>query len=213
MKKIIVIALSMVLFSCSNNDDQPTNEQQNLNNSIAYFEFKLNNTPFLYQQENFTNPSFFNEYNHSYSIFLDPYYRVYSYSSTLYKFNYETTESISLDFHNLFGSSSSIEETNSFYTIFDNKPNNFLTYNDNSNNMGVSVGFSDIDGNYYTSQNGEQSNSMINYTSTTQSELNGYKRVIITGTINCVLYNSNDSNQTLNLTNGKFKLIFEESNL
>ncbi|MES2811191.1 MAG: hypothetical protein V4670_01865 [Bacteroidota bacterium] len=206
MKKIILAALSIVLFSCSSDSSVTTNTD------VAHFEFKINNTAFVYKQENFTNPSFINEYNHSYLIGMDPYYRVYSYNSTLYKFNYTTTESIGIEFSNLYESSNSDDETNNFFTIFNNKPTNF-TSNNYPNQTGISVNYTDINGNYYTSNEGEQDNSLINYTSTTESTLNGYKRVVIEGTVNCKLYNILDTSQILNLTNGKFKLIFEESNL
>lgn len=214
MKKIILATFFIVFFasSCSKNDDETTNTEQNLNNSIAYFQFELNNNPFLYIQQNSTSPSFMNEYGHAYSISMDPYYRVYSYSSEMYKFNYTTSEAIGLDFDNLFKSSDPDEETNNFFSIFKNKPTNFLSMN-NSYDKGITVNFIDKNGNDFSTRYGEQNNSVINYNSATESTSNGYKRVVITGTINCKLYNVVDTNQILNLTNGKFKLLFVESNL
>lgn len=124
----------------------------------------------------------------------------------------ETYPSLDVTMHNMYQSTSYADETTNFNTTFDSKPTNFISYDDDSNWIkGVSVTHIDANGDIFSTLSGSQSGSSISYTSmTTATNDFGFQTKTVTGTVNCTLYKDSDPSETITLTNGSFKLTFQE---
>ena len=210
MKKLVLSILSLAIFSFSSDDDTtapitPTP----VNNSLAYFNSKINNTSIVFEQDNTLNPTSVYVPSAGYSSNGGNYY--FYYGSAMERNSSELT-SLDLTFNNMYNSATLAEETTNFYTNFDTKPTNFLTATQEANlEKGVSLVYTDSNGDTFSSLQGSQTGSTISYSSTTQGTgISGGKTVTIVGTVNCKLYNTNDVTDVKTLTNGSFKLIFHE---
>jgi len=74
------------------------------------------------------------------------------------------------------------------------------------------VNYSNVNGTRYSSMYGDQTGSTMTVISSTAGTATGtnLKTRTIVGTVNCKLYNEVDPTDVITLTNGKYKLVFEE---
>ncbi|WP_310554499.1 hypothetical protein [Flavobacterium sp.] len=215
MKKLLLVALAISLFSCSSDDSAapivpiPTS-------SIAYFRALLNGVALDYSMNNNINPTHSNGFYIGFSG-VNTFDRSYYYGSYLIP---STTindfPQISLTFNNMFNTSLSTEsETSAFNTNFTTPPTNFITNTENSNNIkGIDVSYQSPNGVRYSTLSGSQTGSIMAVLSSVAGiESGGFlKTQTVTGTVSCKLYNENDASDVIVLTNGTYKLVFREDN-
>ena len=212
MKKLALAILSLTFFSCSSSDDDAATPitPAPVNNSVAYFYSKINNVSLTFDQDNTMNPTSYNSASLGFrGIGSDKYFY---YGSMMERYNSSDVTSLDLTFHNMYHSTSYSDETTNFYSNFNIKPTNFLTEAQESNlEKGISVFYTDASGETYSSLYGSQTGSTIAYTSSTQgTNTFGLQTLTIVGTVNCKLYNTNDVTDVKTLTNGSYKLTFQE---
>ncbi len=203
MKKILFF-LSIAMFASCSSDESSSS-------TVAYFRASLNGQSVNYSQDSSNSPSYFNQpivgFNGNGSD------KSFYYASSMdYYAGMESYPSLDVTMHNMYQSTSYADETTNFNTTFDSKPTNFISYDDDSNWIkGVSVTHIDANGDIFSTLSGSQSGSSISYTSmTTATNDFGFQTKTITGTVNCTLYKDSDPSETITLTNGSFKLTFQE---
>lgn len=211
MKKLFLAALAFVAFSCSKDAATTTPVASE---ALYYFKAKLNGTSFDYTQNNTLMPTHAavvssgyvgNGFDHShyYSCMMMPYPTPDNYYPRL---------EISFD-HMYMSDSQDTGETEAFYGLFDPVPTNFITdTQDNNFIKGISCGYIKSDGTYYTTKKGDQTGSSMTVTSSVSGTNGAYKTKTIKGTITCKLYNEMDPSDVITLTNGTYKLYFQEYN-
>jgi len=204
MKKILLLALSLALFSCSSDDNSSSSSS-----GVAYIKGKLDGDTFNYTFNNSTSDQYF--YSPIVSTSGDGFTNIYSYGGSLYPMSF--TPSISIAWDGMLTIANGTDDTDLFYNAFDNTPENYLTDAQYQNDeRGVDVQYEDASGNFYNTVYGSQSGSSFNVTSKTEGVDNGYKTITLTGTFSCKLYNSDDPTDVITFTNGSFKLIVAEDN-
>lgn len=203
MKKILFV-LSLAMFASCSSDESSSS-------TIAFFRASLNGQSVNYSQNSSSSPTYYNQLGIGFSGngFDKSFY--YASSMDLYG-TMESYPSLDLTMHHMYQSTSYEDETTNFNTTFESKPTNFISYDDDSNWVkGVSVSHIDSNGELFTTLAGSQTGSSISYTSMT-SDINdfGFQTKTITGTVNCTLYKDSNPSETITLTNGSFKLTFQE---
>lgn len=211
MKKIILAALSIVLFSCGGDSDTTTpvaTEDAN------YFRARLNGNPFDYTQNNTLAPTHVAvpsfgysgvgfDHSHYYASMMMPYPTPDNY--------YPRME---LSFDNMYLSDSNdTGETEAFYGLFQPAPTNFLNDTQaNNHEKGITCTYIKQDGTIYSTQYGTQTGSTMTVTSSVSGKDGNFKTKKLKGTITCKLYNEMDPTDVITLTNGTYKLTFQEYN-
>jgi hypothetical protein len=217
MKKLFLALISTALFSCSGDDSAtPTPVTPTPSNSITFFNSKIDNTSVIFNEDSSLNPTHYHDLYVGYTN-GNGFERVYTYGCSMVKNDTDFIPSLELSFDNMYTTDEPTQETANFYSNFQtNTPTNFITSAQESSLIkGISVNYTPTaGGSTYSTKNGSQSGSTITYTSiTTGTNSNtGEKIVTITGTLNCKLYDSNVVPEVKTLTNGSFKLIFNEFN-
>lgn len=216
MKKLLLIALAISLFSCNNDDTPAPVAPLPSANAIAYFRASLNGIPLDYSQNNNVNPTHGYGFNIGYSG-VNTFDRSYYYGCFMIPSN--TTNDfpqISLTFNNMFNSSLTTEtETSAFNTNFATPPTNFITNTEESNYVkGIDVSCQSPTGVRYSTLYGSQVGSSMTVSSSVAGiETGGFlKTQTVTGTVSCKLYNQSNSSDVIVVTNGSYKLIFREDN-
>lgn len=202
MKKILLFLSIAMFVSCSNDESGST---------IAFFRADLGSQSVNYSQNSSTSPAYYNLVSVGFSG--DGSNKSFYYGSSMNLYGtIEIYPSLDVTMHNMYQSTSYADETANFNTTFESKPDNFISYDDDSNWVkGVSVSYMDANGELYTSLGGTQSGSSIVYNSmTTGTNDFGFQTKTITGTVNCTLYKDSDPSESITLTNGSFKLTFQE---
>ncbi|MVO09845.1 hypothetical protein GOQ30_11805 [Flavobacterium sp. TP390] len=208
MKKLLFLFVSSILLSCSNDSNDNSGETTN---SVAFFKATVGSTTLNYIQDNSSNPSYYNQPYVGYSGISSN--RSYYYAAAMVPFSgFDDFPSLELTMHNMYQSDDEASETVNFNTTFAVKPVNFITYEQDNNLVkGVSVTYKNANGDLYTTLAGSQDNSAIMYnTGVAGTNDFGFQTQTITGSVNCKLYNENDVNDVIVLTNGTFKLVFQE---
>ena len=203
MKKILFF-LSLAIFASCSSDESSSS-------TVAYFRANLNGQSVDYSQDSSNSPTYFNQPIVGFSGNGSD--KSFYYASSMdYYGGFDSYPSLDVTMHNMYQSTSYADETTNFNTTFDSKPTNFISYDDDSNWIkGVSVTHIDANGDIFSTLSGSQSGSSISYTSmTTATNDFGFQTKTITGTVNCTLYKDSDPTETITLTNGSFKLTFQE---
>jgi hypothetical protein len=211
MKKLALVILSLTFFSCSSDDDAATPITPTpVTNSVAYFYSKIDNASVTFDQNETANPT--SVYVPSTSTHSNGGNYYFDYTSGMERNSSDLTN-LDITFNNLYNSATFAEETTNFYTNFNTKPTNFLTATQATSLVkGISLTYTDSNGDMYSTLDGNQTGSTISYSSTTNGTgISGDKTVTIVGTVNCKLYNQANITQFKTLTNGSFKLIFHEA--
>lgn len=211
MKKIVLLAISIALFSCSKSDNPVTPP---VTNAIAYFKASINGqlldytvTDYLTSAYSFgyyngfqSGPGYFDKSYH-FGCILQP-----SAATDFYP-------QISLTFSNMFNTNSGVSQTDAFFGLFTTIPTNFITSDQLNNlNKGIDVSYTNAADVTYSTLNGSQTGSTMTVTSSNQGiEAGGnLKTKTIIGTVSCKLYNEDNPTDILVVTNGSYKLIFRE---
>lgn len=211
MKKYLLVAFSIILFSCSEGDSTDKTPETN---TIAYFKGSLNGIALEYiETDNLTSAysySFYNGLQSGPSNFDRSYhFGCFMHPSTVVNLY----PSISLTFSNMYNTNSGVAQTEAFYGLFKTVPTNFITSTQLDNLVkGIDVSYSNPNGINYSTLNGNQSGSTMTVTSSTTGIENGgnLKIITIVGTVSCKLYNEDNPADIIVLSNGNYKLIFRE---
>lgn len=214
MKKIILAALSIVLFSCSS--DSPTAAAPVVSTDVAYFRAKLNGVPLDYTQNSSIDRAYNNSIGTGYITSGIDFDFSICYFSDMVPSGGADYPKIRIEYDNMYVTNDPDTETAAFFGLFNPAPTNFITETQADNwEKGVQVTYYKADGTYYSTLVGDQTGSNIAITNKTELTVSGLegrnKSVILKGTVNCKLYNYNEpSADPIILTNGKFKLQFTE---
>ena len=211
MKKLWLLALPMLLLSCSS--DESTPYYPTLNNPsgepYAYMRGNKDGAAFDYtfHLNNASSPIMYGPIVSVSSLDFD---RWFSYGGQFAP-EFMADENMYVSFENVYMGSYE-EESNEFYDAFETIPTNFLTYAQNNDQhlKGVSVGYKQEEGMYYYSDGGSQAGSTFTITSSSQGEEMGVKTKTIVGTFSCKLYNQDDATDVINISNGSFKVVVTE---
>lgn len=212
MKKVLLLLLSISLFSCGGDDSSPAPTPTTTD--VAYFRANLNGSPLDYTQNSSFAPAYYNSLGTGFSG--NGFDRSHYYASDMVPGSGADYPQIGITYHNMYVTNDSSTESAAFYGLFSPAPTNFITDTQEDNwEKGVEVGYYKADGTYYSTLKGSQSGSTITVTSkkeTISRGLGGDVRFVkLTGTVNCKLYDYwNPSADPIVLTNGKFKLQFSE---
>lgn len=209
MKKIILIALAAVLFSCSS-DDSSNND--NNTSGVAFVKGKMDNVAFDYTFNNTANDTYlYNALSGFSGLGFD---RWYYYGGNLTKFTPPTFAPVFyISWNNMFFGQNGDEagESAAFFNTVGSLPSNFLTVaQDDAHNPGLDIAFEKEDGTYYSSKEGSQIGSSLSVTNYTQNTTNGSKTMTVVGTFSCKLYNTDNTSDVIVVTDGRFKLILSE---
>jgi hypothetical protein len=211
MKKNLLLAISIALFSCSKSDNPVTPP---VTNAIAYFKASLNGQLLDYTvTDNLTSAYSFSYYNGFQS---GPGYFDKSYHFGCIMQPSNTTNfypQISLTFSNMYNTNSGVSQSDAFYGLFTTIPTNFITSAQEDNLIkGIDVSYTSPSDVTYSTLNGSQTGSTMTVTSSaTGLEAGGSLKIItIIGTVTCKLYNIDNPTDVILLTNGTYKLIFRE---
>ncbi len=211
MKKLGLLALSLVLFSCSSDNNDPYYPTMNnpSGEPYAYMRGTKEGAGFDYTfyLNNALSPIMYGPITSVSSLDFD---RWFSYGGQFAP-EFMAEENMYVSFENVYHGSYE-EESDEFYDAFETIPTNYLTSDQNNNQhlKGVSVGYKKSDGQYYYSDGGSQAGSTFTVTSSSQGEELGIKTKTIAGTFNCKVYNQNDATDVINITNGSFKVVVTE---
>lgn len=212
MKKLLLITLIAVFASCSSEDSN--NEDSNNDNvsTVAFFKATVDGNAFQYIEEDILFPTHYHSYGNGYNG--NGFDKSFYYTGYMLPMSAMADyPSIDLTMHNMFQSTSESDETAAFYSTFDDLPNNFITYDDDSNLIkGISLTLIDEDEKYYSTLAGSQAGSTINYATKINGTDGGLQTVRLIGSVNCKLYNTEDPSDVKIVTNGTFKLFFREYN-
>lgn len=205
MKKLLLLALPFLLFSCSSDSDSSSSS-----GGLVYISGKLDGTSFNYKFNN--NES--DEYFYSFLTGFDGegFDRWYYYGGTMYTASFSPAISIAWD--NMVFTDDESVETATFYDAFGETPTNYLTQAQlDANLRGVDVQYED-NGTFYNTSYGSQAGSTFTVSSVTEdTDPDGLlQAVTVKGTFSCKVYNSENPADFKTITDGKFKLILQEYN-
>lgn len=140
-------------------------------------------------------------------------YYYYDYASKMVHttYQYNTQLSLGVTMYNMNQNTNANNETANFNVSFDSKPVNFISVEQKDNFVkGVSVEYYTDNGEYYTTLMGNQDNSSITYDSSVAYNSGNIQKQTVIGKVNCKLYNYNNPTDVIELSNGTFKLTFQE---
>jgi len=209
MKKYLIAASLVVLFSCSKVDEGDSSST----GEVAYFKMYLDGKSVDFTQSDYTSPVYVQEFVHS-GCFSSGQDCVIDYGAVLMPFTGTSlVPNIGFSFDNLYNEPSQADEPATFYSLFTVVPSNFITESQETNNVkGIDVQYTSIDNKTYSTLNGSQTGSSMTVLSSKQGIDNGgvLKIQTIIAKINCKLYNDANPSDVITLTDGQFKLIFRE---
>lgn len=213
MKKLFLCAFAALLFSCSSDDSSSNNGGNNNDNGVAYIKGKMDNVAFDYTFNNTANDTFL--YNAATGFSGEGFDRWYYYGGSMMTFTPPVfTPSFTIAWNNMyFGIDGDEEgEAAAFYDTVGDLPSNFLNYDqDDAHNPGLEITYEAQDGTFYSSKGGSQTGSTLSVSNYTQGTTgNGAKTMTVKGTFSCKLYNDENPNDVIEVTNGKFKMILSE---
>jgi hypothetical protein len=211
MKKYLLAAFTIILFSCSKDDSPDTPP---LTNAIAYFKGSLNGLALDYIQTDYLTSAYSYYFYNGFQSGPGYFDKSYHFGCSMQPSNViNSYPQISLTFSNMYNTNSGVSQTDAFYSLFTTVPINFIT-SAQANNLvkGIDVSYSTPTGINYSTLNGNQTGSTMTVTSSTKGvEYGGNLKIItIVGTVSCKLYNVNNPADIIVLSNGSYKLIFRE---
>lgn len=207
MKKLLFLALPILMLSCSSGDDNanvPVIPSPAA--GVAYFRANVNGVPTDYTY-NYTSAT--TAYGFSNSASGSPGGMVFSYGGSLSTASFSPTFTVYFDNMYVGGYE---DESDNFYNTFATLPTNYLTNAQiDSYVKGIEIDY-EKNGNRYNSGYGSQAGSTFAITSATQGiEAGGSLKVkTVIGTLACKLYNVDDVTDIITLSNGSFKVIVRE---
>lgn len=214
MKKLFLLLLPALLFSCSSNDSDddlitPLNLEETTD-AVAYIKGEMNGTAFDYYYTHSLVPQYLYGYINGYSGTGSE--RSFYYGAELSPTgNFD--KRVMIAFNHMFAGSET-DESAAFYDTFATIPTNYISAEqDDLHVKGVSVEYQ-IGDEYYTTMHGSQAGSTFTVTSSTQGiEPGGTLKIkTIIGTYSCKLYNNIDPSDIITITNGKYKVVLREFN-
>ncbi|NQY04889.1 MAG: hypothetical protein HRT68_01495 [Flavobacteriaceae bacterium] len=208
MKKLffLAICIALALVSCESSDDDNNNSSDEY-----YLNATINGEPVSFGFSTNATQSDHLMFGTGVLTALCP----YTYPGGFYPNLDESLPTASFDFTNFYqGPCSGEDEVAVFNTLF--PVGSYPYVNNPDTEIGVDFNFSYVaNGNtYYTSSDGDQTGSTFNITSSEEfnflllGDLYSFNQ-IVTGTFSCTLYNANDPSDTLEVTNGTFRLFIE----
>ena len=203
MKKLFLLALPFLLFSCSSDSDSSQSS-----GGLVYISGKLDGTSFNYTFNNTASDAYF--YSFLTGFDGEGFDRWYYYGGTLYTAS--LTKSISIAWDNMIFTDDEGVETDTFYDAFAEIPTNYLTQAQlDANLRGIDVQYED-EGTFYNTSYGSQAGSTFTVSSVTEdTDPDGLlQAVTVKGTFSCKVYNSENPDDFKTITDGKFKLILQE---
>jgi hypothetical protein len=213
MRKLFFLFLSIFIMGCSKDDSSNNVPASETSNATAFFIATVGNETLKYIQDNSNKPAFVNGLSIGYKG-LD-FDKSFYYGSTMGPNTITEHAQLEITMLNMYKSTSTDDETTNFNKTFTSKPTNFITSSQyESLTKGISVMYTNAAGVVYSTLKGDQTTSLISYTSAVSGiGQNNMQQQLITGALNCKLYNENDPTDVLTLTNGTFKLYFREYDL
>lgn len=210
MKKLFLLALPFILFSCSSNDDNtyypppagPTGD------AYSYLRGEIDGASFnyTYNVNDITGTTAYGPTTSISGVSPDQWFSYGGMFSPITNFD----KFIYVSFANIFQGSYT-DETAQFYTAFASVPSNYLTFaQDGDHNRGVDIGYQISNNLNYTTLAGPQTGSTFIVISSSEGIEGGHKTKTVTGTFSCKLYNQDDVTDVLNVTNGSFKVVTSE---
>ena len=214
MKKLILIALAVFTFSCSSDDDAPTNTPDPQANGYAYMRGKMNNVDFDYTVNNTAADNY--TYSGVGGFHGLGFQKWYHYGGMLSTFNPPNfAPQLIISWENLFyfsGTGYDLER-DEFYNTLSNLPTNFLTDEQEDAHMpGLSVQFKDVQQKFYSTVNGPQNGSTLTVVGSSQEVVMGQKIKTVWGTFSCKMYAENNPADMKQITNGTYKIILAPNN-
>ena len=211
MKKLFLLALPLLMLSCSSDSDSSGDGGSS---GVAYIRGKIDETAFNYTFNNTIDDQYL--YNAASGYSGEGFDRWYYYGGVLNRFNPPTfTPEFIIAWNNMYFGEGGDEagETAAFYTTVGTLPTNYLTEaQDNAHTPGLDIQFKDADGNIYSSKGGSQAGSTFAVSGSSESTdgINGNKLKTVWGTFKCKLYNSDDLTDVIEITDGTYKIILSE---
>jgi hypothetical protein len=201
--------------ACSKNDSGNNEIIPETSNAYAFFSATIGDQTIKYIQENKNvKPVYVNNISNGYRGFDSD--KSFDYGSSMDLNGIEVQyPSLKIAMHNMYKTTNIDNETTNFKQAFTSKPTNFITSTQlQSLTKGLDVSYTNAKGVVYTTLEGSQANSSISYISDVSGiGENNMQNQLVTGTVSCKLYNENNPNDVLTLTNGLFKLYFREFDL
>jgi hypothetical protein len=211
MKKLLLLALPILMFSCSSDDDNTYYPPVTpAGDAYAYMRGDMDGTPFNYT---------YNLNDISGQSTYGPFTGISGGSITSGSFSYGGMFSpignfdkfIYVAFDNMYTGGDE-DETENFYETMTTLPSNYINFDqDNAYVKGVDVAYTISDGLTYSSMGGSQTGSTFTVTSATQGMEGPYKVKTVAGTFSCKLYNQSDATDVINVTNGTYKIVMTDN--
>ena len=212
MKKLFLLALPFVMFSCSSDDD-----------NTYYPPIPPAGDAYAYMRGDMDGAAFNYTYNLNDITGQTAYGPITSItgggSITSGSFSYGGMFSpignfdkfIIVGFNNMYTGGDQ-DETENFYETMTTLPTNYIDFaQDNVFLKGVDVSYTVSDNLTYSSMGGSQTGSTFTVTNATEGMDGPYKIKTITGTFSCKLYNRDDSSDVINVTNGTYKVVLTDN--
>ena len=210
ISKLVCAVLGvLLLFGCGNDDSNGDAQNHNYD---YYITGKANGQPFAYGVNlNSTSIAYVPSNSSGQSLDIPNNLCTYSYEPGFYENSFvENMLTVGFNFNKFYQAGCSQEdEFNAFHGLF---PVGDYTYAANSSTKGVEYDYSPSgEDKFYTTFNGDQSNSSFKITSSTEANkqtITGYTKhhQIVEGSFNCTLYNSNDPTDKIEITEARFRV-------
>ncbi len=209
MKKLFLIAIAAMTFSCSSDDSPSTNIAEDTPIGYAFIRGKMNNFDFDYTVNNTATDVFV--YNSMGGYSGQDLKKWYHYGGSLINFNPPSfAPELSIAWEHVFYSSGlgADMENEQFYNSVSNLPTAFLTDNQQGEHVpGISINFKDAQGKNYSTIYGNQIGSAVTINGSSETVVMGIKMKTVWGTFSCKMYNNDNLSDIKQITNGTFKLV------
>lgn len=211
MKKLWLLALPIILFSCSSSDDDQPTVIVPINPSgdaYSYARGDMDGAAFNYtfNTNDIMGTVMYGPITSVSSLDSDRWFSyggMFSPISNMDKFLY-------VSFSNIYNGSYE-DESAQFHTAFATVPSNYITFAQDDNRVrGFEVGYQAAENQNYSTMGGSQTGSTCVILSAVDGTESGIKIKTITGTFSCKLYNQDDATDVINVTNGTFKVVVSE---
>ena len=212
MKKLLLLALPMLMFSCSSDSDDATYYPPVENPSgdaYSYMRGTMDGAAFNYtfnlnEIAGQTSYTAITSVSGGFSDGSFSYGGMFSPIGNFDKFIY-------VSFDNMYQGGEP-NETDNFLDNMATLPSNYINFaQDDAYTKGVDIGYQATDELYYSSMGGSQSGSTFVITGASEGTDGPYETKIVTGTFSCKLYNQDDNTDVINITNGTFKIVMTDN--
>lgn len=213
MKKLFLLALPFILFSCSSDDSDPSPiiPIPQDTNAYSYVRGSMDGAAFDYtfKLNDFTSQTAYTAITSisggaTITSGWFSYGGMFSPIGNFDKFIY-------VSFDNMYNGNDE-DETENFHETMTTLPTNYIDFaQDDAGVKGVDIGYTISDGLTYTSMGGSQTGSTFTVTGATEGADGPYPIKTVTGTFSCKLYNQDDAADVINVTNGTFKIVMTDN--